>query len=203
MSLTKKIADALRAGVAISDREIDRFLPEELQRASARFWTPVEVTLRIAGWLDEERVDTLCDIGAGCGKFAVVTMLSSEVRVIGLERRAHLVEIARELAHAFDVDAAFVLGDLSEIPSARAYYLYNPFAEHDYAAEERLDNTVPHSHEQALDDVQRIEQFLEAAPIDTRAVIYNGFGGRIPPSYAQTHVDRYLPNILRMFRKVR
>ncbi|MCX5747827.1 MAG: class I SAM-dependent methyltransferase [Proteobacteria bacterium] len=205
MGKARQLAEALRAGIQVSDRELDRYLPETLRRASGRFWTPLVVVQRIAGWLLDERIGTLVDIGAGCGKYAVATAMACDVRVIGIEHRLALVETARELARTFDVDdrVTFLHGDLAALPVAEAYYLYNPFAENAYGPHERLDEDVAHSPDKFDADIERTEDFLDAAPVDTCVVIYNGFGGHIPDGYAQIHVDRYMPNILRMFRKTR
>ena len=188
----------------LSDREFDRFLPDALQQPSGRFWTPLVVIQTIAEWLIDAQIKTLVDIGSGAGKYAVATALAVPgIRITGVERRPALVATARDLAHTFDVHdrVTFVLGELDAVGPAEAYYLYNPFAENQYVVAERLDDEVPHSLERYADDVQLTEQLLARAPLDTYAIVYNGYGGRIPTGWAQLHVDRYLPNILRMFRK--
>ena len=207
MGTAKQVADAIRAGVQLADREFDKHLPEHLRKPSGRFWTPLVVVQRVSEWLAETGVSSLVDIGCGPGKYAVATALATPTlgSIVGIEHRDTLVDAARTLARLFDVDdyVTFVHGDLSAIPRADCYYLYNPFAENEYVPTEWLDDTIAHSREKFAADVEHIEDMLEAAPLGTRVVVYNGFGGKLPAGYAQTHVDRYMPNILRMFERTR
>jgi hypothetical protein len=52
-------------------------------------------------------------------------------------------------------------------------------------------------------DVTLIEQALDKMPVGMRLITYNGFGGRVPDSYALLRADRTTPNLLRLWMKTR
>jgi predicted RNA methylase len=199
------IRDAVRAGEPLIDWQFDRFMPHELRIFSAQYWTPLSVSLRAARWLEVAGARTVVDIGAGAGKFCVSAALATECHFTGIEHRPRLVEAARELARVFDVGdrVRFVQGSLDDrMPDAAdAYYLFNPFGENLFDAGERLDAEVELGVERYKRDVATIERLLQQMPVGTCVVTYNGFGGRVPDSFVQVHVDRTLPNVLRMWRK--
>jgi predicted RNA methylase len=201
------IAAALRSGRCLRDSVFDRFLPDDLQIVSHQHWTPLAVALRVAEWLDLAGVRHVVDLGSGAGKFCVAAALASQCSFIGIEQRPRLVEAARALARRFGVEdrVQFVEGTLDpdSIPSADAYYLYNPFGENLFGADDHLDDDVELNFERYERDVEVVQRFLEQAPRGTYVIKYNGFGGRMPPSYAQILIDRDMPNMLRMWRKRR
>ncbi len=200
-----QVAHALRAGLAVEERDFDRHLPVALRVVSGQYWTPCEVAQRAAQWFDELRVRTVVDIGSGAGKFCVAAALAGNARYVGLEHRLRLVTAARALADVFGVSdrVSFhhaTFGDAAP-PAADAYYLYNPFGENLFVNGEHLDHDVELTEPRYLRDVAAVEQLLRAAPLGTALLTYNGFGGRLPAGYEQVHVDRALPNILRLWRR--
>lgn len=201
----RQITDAVQAGEQLIDLQFDRFMPHELRIVSAQHWTPLSASVRAARWLEEAGARTVMDIGAGAGKFCVSAALATECHFTGIEQRARLVEAARELARVFDVEdrARFVQGTLDDMmpDTADAYYLFNPFGENLFDAGEHLDAEVELGLERYVRDVAAIERLLQRMPVGTCVVTYNGFGGRVPDSFVQVHVDRTLPNVLRMWRK--
>lgn len=203
----RRVAHALRVGTCPGDRAFDRFLPHDLRLASSRHWTPLEVVLRVAGWLDELAVKTVVDIGSGAGKLCVAAALAGHCDFTGIEQRPRLVAAARGLAQIFDVDdrVRFVQGTLGQcsLPEADAYYLYNPFGENLFGPDEHLGDDVELSDQRYERDVTFIETFLERARVGTYIIKYNGFGGRMPPAYDQIRVDREMPNVLRVWQKTR
>jgi hypothetical protein len=204
---SQQVAESLRAGRCPLDAAFDRFLPHRLRIVSGQYWTPLVVTLRVAGWLDEVGVDTVVDIGSGAGKFCVATALASQCKFTGLEQRGRLVAAARDLARLFAVDdrVRFVEGTVGRdsIPDAEAYYLYNSFGENLFGPEDHLDQDVELNHDRFRRDVEFMHDFFEAAPVGTHIIKYNGFGGRMPHTYDAVFVDREMPNVLRVWRKNR
>lgn len=202
-----EVALALRLGTCPSELAFDRFLPTEFQDASEQHWTPLEVSLRVAEWLEWIGAKTVVDIGAGPGKFCVATALASSCRFTGIEQRQQLVDAARELAESFGVAGRveFVQAVVSRsvIPDADAYYLYNPFGENLLDHHERLGRDVELGSARYHRDVALVEEFLERAPVGTHVVKYNGFGGTMPPTYDLVFADHRLPNTLRLWRKAR
>lgn len=184
----------------------DQFLPEELRAVSDQYWTPLAVIHRATAWLDEHNVRTVLDIGSGSGKFCVAAALGGHCHFTGLEQRPRLVEAARGLARTFGVTdrACFIEGTfgVQELPRVDAYYLYNPFDEAAFHPETRLDHDVDHSHERRQRDIAAMQALLREANVGTYILTYNGFGGNLPSSYRELRVDRGLPQVLRLSRKV-
>ncbi len=200
------IAKAIRSGICPSDRIFDRFLPYDLRLVSQEHWTPLVVALRVAEWLNLVGIRDVVDLGSGAGKFCVAAAIRSQCSFSGVEQRPRFVEAARALAHAFGVDdrVRFSTGALSRetIPTADAYYLFNPFEENLFGSDEHLGEDVELSPERYQRDIAFVKRFFEEeAPVGTYVIEYNGFGGRMPPSYETVLVDREMPNVLRMWRK--
>ncbi len=205
-----RIAAALRSGVCPFDKAFDRFLPPRENRAAPVFWTPLVVALRVARWLEPLEVRSVLDIGSGAGKFCVAASLACgdrPVRFTGIEQRPRLVHVAKGLARSFAVAERvdFIEGTLEDVePSSYdAYYLFNPFGENLFGPEDHLDGDVELNPERYARDVATAESFFERAPVGSVVLTYNGFGGRMPPTYDEVRVNRHLPNVLRMYRKVR
>lgn len=202
---TRELALALRAGRDVSDADFDALWPEPVRRVSARFWTPLSVVRRGVQWLDEEGVGDVLDIGSGGGKFCVAAALMDQRprRYVGLEHRPELVAAAHDLAARFGVSdrVRFTLGTLAAtpLPTSAAYYLFNPFGENIAPDRERFDDTVELSDARFARDVAATEALLSAAPVGTYALVYHGFGGRMPPTYEPICIDYDLPNVLRLW----
>jgi predicted RNA methylase len=200
----REVAAALRSGTCPDDSWFDQFLPDDLRVVAGRYFTPLEVAARVAGWLDELGARTVVDIGAGAGKLCVAAALRGRCHFVGLEQRPRLVSAAEALTRLFEVDdrVSFRVGALGAtgVPPADAYYCYNPFGENLFARSERLDHDVELSAARYRRDVAAAEALFRQAPVGTFVLTYNGFGGRLP-GYEVVHVDRELPNLLRLWRK--
>jgi hypothetical protein len=200
-----ELAHELRTGGRPDDELFDRFLPLRLRVASGVFWTPLAVAARAAAWFAELGVVSVVDIGSGAGKFCVAAALGGAARFVGLEQRPRLVAAAGRLARLFRVDdrVQFVAGllDPRTVPSADAYYLYNPFAENRFGPEAHLDEDVELGEARYQRDIAAVEELLHRARSGTYVVTYNGFGGELPDGYEQIHTDRSLPNLLQMWHK--
>jgi len=204
---TRELAAAIARGDTPADAAFDRLLPEPLRMVSPRFWTPLPVVAQVVAWLDELALTSLVDIGSGAGKLCVAGALASPARrFIGLEHRPHLIAAARELASRFAVAdrVTFVPGafDPRTLPRADAYYVFNPFGENIAATDEHLDDTVTLDDDRYARDVAAMEAFLAAAPVGTRVIVYNGFGGRMPPGYESTFADFEQPQVLRLWTRI-
>lgn len=200
-----ELAALIRVGAVVDDELFDRFLPVRLRVASGVFWTPLVVAARAAAWLVEADVGSLVDIGAGVGKFCVAAALATRGHYIGVEHRPRLVAAAGRLARLFRVEdrVTFVTASLDPrtLPVAEAYYLYNPFGENRFGPDGHLDEDVELGEARYRGDIAAVEAVLHEARVGTFVITYNGFGGVVPEGWAQTRVDRTLPNMLRMWVK--
>lgn len=201
----QEVARAMRRGLIPDDVDFDSLLPPDLRAVSSQHWTPLAVAMRVAEWLRLYKVGSLVDIGAGAGKFCVAAALASEARVIGLEQRPHLVTAARALAAQFGLGerCRFIVGTLGAcaLPSAKAYYLYNPFGENLFDIDDHVDEEVELSTARFERDVALVRKCLAQAPAGTYVFEYNGFGGELPDGYEELCIDWKLPNVLRLSRK--
>jgi SAM-dependent methyltransferase len=183
--------DAIRRGRSASDEEFDRLFPPHIQRASGRFWTPVDVALAAVQLLVTSRSSRILDIGAGVGKLCIVGGLSTGASFMGIERRRALVEIGRDAAERVRLKTATLIhGELDAVDWQEydAIYLFNPFEENLREPVEWLDQSVPLSEARFRCDVAVVEEGLRAAPLGTRVVTYYGFGGHFPEGYRLEHV---------------
>ena len=198
------IAEALGARVP-SDAAFDLHMPPDIRAVSGTYWTPLLVAVRAIEWLEPLGVTSLVDIGSGAGKFCVAAALAGRIAITGIEHRPRLVLAARALARTFGVEdrVSFVEDEIGEgpVPSADAYYLYNPFGENLYRCGEQLDDDVELSDDRFARDVSATRELFRSAPLGTYVLTYNGFGGRLPMNYHEVRVDRTLPNMLRLWRK--
>jgi len=201
-----RIAQALRMKRFVSDGTFDRFMGDECRPVSAEYWTPLAAARRTAEWLDQLQIHTVLDIGSGAGKFCVVAALACRARFTGIEQRTRLVAAARDLAQLFEVHdrVTFVRGTFGDSAPmvADAYYLFNPFEENLFEPDDRLDGDVELGKARFARDIAATEQLLSDARVGTYLITYNGFGGRVPTCYRELRVDRNLPNVLRLWRKM-
>ncbi len=203
--IPSSIAEALRAGQPVDDRDFDLLLPTELRIVSSQYWTPLAVAARAAEWFDALGVQRVVDIGSGAGKFCVAAALAGTASYVGLEHRLALVIAARALAETLAIadKVEFVHGTLVDLAELRAdaYYLFNPFGENWYAVEEQLDAEVELSPERHARDVAAVERLLREAPLGTFVLTYNGFGGDVPEGYDELRVDETRSSPLRLWRR--
>lgn len=194
-----------RSGNWEQDRAFDRLLPDDLRVRSALHFTPMHVAERAARWVDELGIRTVVDIGSGVGKFCVVAALASKASYVGFEQRARLVETSRQLASHFDLEARvrFMEGTLGigNLPSAEAYYMYNPFGENLFGPASQIDGDMEPCERRYEEDVRLAERLLADLPAGTYLILYNGFGGRVPEAFRRVRIARDLPNDLELWRK--
>jgi hypothetical protein len=187
------------------DVAFDRFLPRDYRFASRNFWSPLEAVACAARWLDEFQIETVVDIGSGVGKFCIGGALASRSSFFGIEQRGALANIARDIAHTFDLGprVRFIDGVFGEmtVPIANCYYFFNPFGESMFRPADRLDRDTEVSKERSLRDVYLASQLLAAVPGGTYVMTYNGLGGPLPDDYEVIRVDLKLPCALHLARK--
>ncbi len=178
------VGSILRKGRLVPDETFDEVYPEPVKRASAAHWTPVRVCGRIVELLRLEPSDHVLDIGAGAGKFCIVTAALSGARVGGVEREPKLVAVAREAARRVGVDVNLVEGSFDAVDpsSIDIVYLFNPFME-TILLPGALEFAANRSVGRIAADIAAAERLLEQARVGARVVTFFGFGGEVPPAY--------------------
>lgn len=177
---------ALRRGELVVDRVFDQVFPPKIRRLSPVHWTPVEVAVRVASLLAVKPEARILDVGSGAGKFCLVAAACKPAaRLRGIERRAHLVEIAEASALELGVAVEFSCGTIAEVDPSTVdgVYLFNPFAENLSPREDHIDDTIELGEERFWHDTLAVEDFLRRARVGTRVVTYCGWGGAIPTGY--------------------
>lgn len=181
------IVAALRADRDVSNSEFDALFPAEMRARSVSYWTPVRVATIAAHWLEINGATRVLDVGSGAGKFCSIGATVTDAVFHGVERRAHLVEVAETLARRLGVAerTAFVVGDLDAVAFGDydALYLYNPFYEGFNGPGSWFDETVEIGPAQARADIERIEDMLASLEVGVQLVTYHGYGGRVPDSF--------------------
>src|SRR4051812_18571180 len=71
-----QVAEALGAGMRLTDASFDQFLFDPLRALSSQHWTPLAVAARAAEWFEQRNIRTVVDIGSGAGKFCVAAALA-------------------------------------------------------------------------------------------------------------------------------
>ena len=205
-SSPEQITQALRAGMCPPDSAFDYHLDDGVRPLASQHWTPLAVAMRAAQWFDECDIRTVVDIGSGAGKFCVAAALSGHCHFTGIEHRAHLVTSAWAVARTFKVQdrVYFMHGALGQLrmPAADAYYFYNPFEENVMGPGDRIDAEVELSAERHARDLEAVHSLLMAARSGTYVLTYNGIGATLPLTYVRVRVDRELPNVLCLWRKL-
>lgn len=203
MSPGRVVRDALKRRQVVADAAFDAVYPAWAQEVSSRFWTPVSVAVDAANALHRAGAKHVLDVGSGVGKFAVVAALAAGLNVTGVEQRPHLVESARHAAECYQASVRFICASIEHVDfrAFDAFYLFNPFGENLVGPKEQLDDTVRLSADRFRQDVALVERWLEEAPVGTSFVTYNGFGGRMPPSYRIASSRASGRHCVRLWRK--
>ena len=198
-----RMADPNRSDDAL----FDAMYPERIRLVSRRFWTPIAVAQRAAELLRSAGARRVLDVGAGVGKFVLAAARAApELDFVGVEQRAHLVEVARRARRTLGIaNAHFHVAEATAVSwrGFDAFYFFNPLAENLFDEEDRLDNRVELSHERFARDVLRVECTLRRAPLGTLVATYHGSSGRIPSCYEALASESAGSDRLRLWRKYR
>lgn len=187
------------------DQAFDEIYPPDIRLLSRRFWTPVAVAQRAAILLRDAGARTVLDVGSGVGKFALVAAQTApELRVMGIEQRAHLVDFAREAKRGLELtNVDFAVGNATEA-SWLAYdglYFFNSFAENIFEPEARLDERAELSLTRFAGDVLRAHAALRAAPAGTAVATFHGSSGRVPCTFELVSIEPAASGWLRLWTK--
>lgn len=182
----KKAFATLASGLLVTDKTFDRIYPDRIRKQSSMFWTPVAVGRRVARLFEAQGAKRVLDVGAGVGKFCIVSALTTKLEMTGLEHRLNLVETTEQIVREFSIPRVTLqyggLGDV-DLHAYDGIYLYNPFEEAAIEPSAWIDRTLPLSPEQTAKDIAIMEAFLASARRGTTVITYHGFGGVMPPGW--------------------
>ena len=196
----------VRAGRKVRDCAFDAIYPQRIRELSRQHWTPIDVARRAARMLavsDETRV---LDVGSGAGKFCLVAALTAPGRFVGIERRGHLVELARSIGAQYGAHRAeYLHGDIAELDwgTFDAFYFYNPFVENLFGCREWIDSTVDLAPTRYAHDVTLTNKRLAKAREGTRVVTYHGPRAALPWGYELADFEPCGTDALELWIKVR
>jgi SAM-dependent methyltransferase len=177
---------SLAADHLVTDVAFDHLYPEHIRKLSERFWTPIDIARRAARLFAAHNARRVLDVGAGVGKFCIVSALTADLELTGIEHREGLVAIADGILRAFSIPRVHMrhasLEDV-DLDAYDGFYLYNPFDVVGFASTEWIGPTIPLKSERAERDVERIEAHLAHARPGTCMVTFHGFGGTVPPGW--------------------
>lgn len=180
------LRDALAAG-ALSDEAFDALLEGPAQARSQQFWSPLSVARSAALMFRRHGVRRVLDVGSGAGKFCLAAAACQpSIEFLGVERRAHLVEVANQLVERLGLsNVRFVAGDALEHSwdGFDGFYFFNPFSENMAPAQEKLDQSVELSAERFFLDLRRSHSALRGVRKGAVVITYHGIGTPIPSSY--------------------
>jgi SAM-dependent methyltransferase len=189
----------------LSDRSFDRLYPGTVRAGSKQHWTPLSVAARAAALFREHGVRRVLDIGCGPGKFCVAAAVTQpELKLLGMERRPHLVAVAEQLGEQFALpNASFVHGDALERPWGRfdGFYFFNPFWENLSREKGRFDSTVELSRMRFLREQRRTRNALRSLRRGSLLISYHGIGAPIPSSYQLIVSEPAGTDLLRVWQR--
>ncbi len=170
-----------------SDLAFDDVYDERIRALSSQHWTPVAIAARAARLLTLAGATRILDVGAGAGKFCIVGALSTRAELVGVERRADLVAVARAAALQLGATrATFIHANVEALPfdGFDGVYLYNPFFEHISRHLPLVDRALERSGRAHRRVVRAIEAKLRAMSAPVVVVTYHGFGGALPRAFS-------------------
>lgn len=177
---------SLAAGHAVTDVAFDHLYPNRIRKLSARSWTPIDIAQRAARLFVERGARRVLDVGAGVGKFCIVSALTTGLELTGIEHREDLVAVAHSVLRAFSIPRVQIHRAGLEGVDLGAYdgvYFYNPFAEVGSVPLDLAGRTTPLKSERAERDVALIETYLARAHPGLCMVTFHGFGGAVPQGW--------------------
>jgi SAM-dependent methyltransferase len=169
-----------------SDSAFDGAYDRRIRELSEQHWTPVRVAARAAYLLTKAGATRILDVGSGVGKFCIVGALTTQAQFVGVERREHLVAIARQTATRFNAErATFVhaAADTFSFEGFNGIYLYNPFYEQISKLMIQIDEGIERSSDTYRQFVGSTVSKLATLAPPVAILTYNGFGGVMPSDY--------------------
>jgi ubiquinone/menaquinone biosynthesis C-methylase UbiE len=173
------------------DSAFDWLYPDHIEAKSRRYWTPLAVAKRAAGFLAEPGARVL-DIGSGIGKFCLAGAYHyPETFFYGVEQRHELVLHAEEAKTRVQLpNAHFIYANMTQINFREFdhFYFYNSFYEN-VDPEDPIDDAIATSYSLYNYYNRYLLIELDKKPAGTRLVSFHSTGEEVPPSYSLADMD--------------
>ncbi len=175
-----------------SDETFNALYPDAIRAVANRHWTPVEIAIKAAAFLNTHIGARILDIGSGAGKFCLVAAKHFPyLSFTGIEQRKNLVDLSDSLKKKAGIgNAEFIHGNIESFDISRFdhFYFYNSFYEN-LPGTQKIDLEVPYSNK--LYDFYNIVLYrkLDKMPPGTRLVTYHSLGNEVPPGFEVVNAD--------------
>lgn len=160
----------------ISDKEFDDNFTGDMERHSARHWTPATIAKRAAKFLVNRPGVRVLDIGSGAGKFCIIGAACNDGLFIGVEQREKLCLLAVKTGLRYQLNnVRFINANITDIDFSKydAFFFYNAFHEN-IEPDDAIDATVDLNEGLYQLYTEQLTQKLFAMPKGTRLVTYWG-----------------------------
>ena len=179
-----------------SDAAFDSLFPIHIQKLSAIHWTPVNVAITAARFLNANGNAKILDIGAGVGKFCITGSFFTNGHFTGVEQRRNFVTIGNKMIKQFGLNKVELIhGNFTEIDMSlfNGIYFYNSFHENIVLADS-LDEQVERSSELYNTYTAHLLARLNQMPVGTRLATDWLSITEIPACYRlyETHYNKLL-----------
>ena len=156
------------------DEAYNALYPPDIRALAADHWTPIEVAKAAAAYLAPTPGTRVLDIGSGVGKFCIVGATTTEGHFTGVEQRANLVELSRDVSAHFKLqNTEFIAANIIELSFQPfdAFYFFNSFHEN-RSPEKQIDARVETSTAHYAKYSAYVTRELAKARPGTRLVTY-------------------------------
>lgn len=175
-----------------SDESFNQLLPDHLREVAAKHWTPVDVAIKAAKFLDTHTGVRILDIGSGAGKFCfIAAYYHPDTHFTGVEQRVELIAFCNELKNRLGLsNIEFVHGNIKDfdISLYDHFYFYNSFYEN-IPGTQKIDYKV--SYSESLYNYYNLVLYkkLNKTPVGTRLVTYHSLGQEVPQGFEVLKTD--------------
>ena len=180
-----------------SETQLGLLYPPSIRALSARHWTPLEISKKVAGFLAPGKKLKVLDIGSGAGKFCLAAAYyEPSVEFYGVEQRKHLVAHAETAKSILGIkNVHFLHQNITQLDFKQFdhFYFYNSFYEN-LNDTEKIDGSVTCSPHLYSYYYRCLYKKLEELPAGTRLATYHTISNKIPPDFhlVEDHVGQLL-----------
>lgn len=180
------IFHAIRSNIPIDDNLFNTIYPASMYQIAQRHWTPIHVAKMAAHFLVTSQRTRVLDIGAGVGKFCLIGASCTDGLFYGVEQRATLVDIAKQIAQKHQINnAKFIHANMNEIEfnDYDSFYFFNSFYEN-IDSSCPIDNLIKPDRELYHLYTEQLKSQLDLTTKGTRLACYWSGRKEVPDSFS-------------------